>query len=92
MIWEGEEISCENCGKTITVTEDEPAPSTWMSMSYVTYDGEEMVDLFCSYECLEKWITLTEIERILQNEKFELNEELKKALKTTKEYVKDVKY
>ena len=86
---EGETITCEHCGKTITVTEDDPASSTWMSVSSVSYDEEEPLYLFCSFDCLEKWMRLTEKERLDVRERNELNWELDDAIKKEKEKQKE---
>jgi hypothetical protein len=85
MLFEGETIECEYCGKTIIVTEDEPKSNTWLSVSYVSYDEEKELYLFCSFECLEKYMRLTEQEReqrfamALENEA--LAKEMKKPRK-----------
>jgi hypothetical protein len=81
MLSEGETIECNHCGKMIIVTKNEPESDTWVSVSYVTCDGEDPLDFFCSLECLEAWYKLTDQERFNLITDLELNEELRIAMK-----------
>ena len=78
-VFEGEDITCAYCGKTIKATQD--MKEEWIKVSVVSFDESMPSFLVCSEECLKGYVNQSEEMEIERRHSHEKDQEWKEQEK-----------